>query len=262
MKTQETSIAQMDEIVFEHRNKSYGAYFLRKMYNKHLARALFLAIAILIAGLAYPLVSSYRTIVRARYIVNEGGAFFNPKDTPPAAIPLPPPPPALPAELAKRVRFVTPDVVDTDVPESEGLPTQEYLNALTSIIPVDVSEEPATVKKEEIIKIEELSPPEIFVQEMPDFPGGDGERRKFLAENIQYPEEASQSGIQGTVYAQFIVDSKGNITDAKILRGIGGGCDEEALRVIKMMPQWHPGRQNGKTVRVLFNMPVVFKLQS
>jgi protein TonB len=63
------------------------------------------------------------------------------------------------------------------------------------------------------------------------------------------------------VYVSFVVDSKGNVTDVKILRGIGGGCDEEALRVVKMMPKWHPGKQNGKNVRVLFNMPIYFKLQ-
>jgi protein TonB len=261
MKTPDVITAQMDEIVFEHRNKSYGAYFLRKIYNKHLARAMFISTAILLAGLAYPLVSSYN-IVRARYIPNEGGAVFSPTDTPPAEIPLPPPPPAPTADLEKRIRFVPPVVVNADVAESEGLPSQDFLNNIPNEIPGDITEEPVEIKKEEVLQIEDTAPPEIFVQEMPEFPGGEGEMQRFLSDNIQYPADASQNGIQGTVYAQFVVDSKGNITDVKILRGIGGGCDEEASRIIKMMPKWHPGRQNGKTVRVLFNMPIIFKLAS
>jgi protein TonB len=99
------------------------------------------------------------------------------------------------------------------------------------------------------------------VEEMPSFPGGEAERNKFLSENIVYPRQAAENGIQGTVYVSFIVDIKGKIEDVKILRGIGGGCDEEALRVVKFMPPWKPGRQNSKNVRVLYNMPVYFKLQ-
>jgi TonB family protein len=100
-----------------------------------------------------------------------------------------------------------------------------------------------------------------IVEEMPSFPGGEIARNKFLSENIVYPQLATESGIQGTVYVSFIVDSKGNITDLKILRGIGSGCDEEAIRVVKLMPLWKPGRQNGKFVSVLFNMPIYFTLK-
>jgi protein TonB len=100
------------------------------------------------------------------------------------------------------------------------------------------------------------------VEIMPSFPGGDEERQKFLYDHIVYPQGAAENGIEGTVYIQFIVDTKGNITDVKILRGIGQGCDEEVLRVVKMMPQWNPGRQNGRNVRVLYNMAISFKLNS
>jgi TonB family protein len=100
-----------------------------------------------------------------------------------------------------------------------------------------------------------------IVEEMPAFPGGEEARSKFIAENIVYPQQAAENGIQGTVYLSFIVNTKGTIDKIKILRGIGGGCDEEALRVMKLMPRWKPGRQNGKTVSVLYNMPVYFKLK-
>jgi TonB family protein len=100
-----------------------------------------------------------------------------------------------------------------------------------------------------------------IVEEMPSYPGGENARNRFLAENIFYPKTATNYGIQGTVYVQFILDRNGSVTEAKISRGIGGGCDEEALRVVNMMPKWIPGRQNGKTVRVMFIMPIYFKLK-
>jgi len=103
---------------------------------------------------------------------------------------------------------------------------------------------------------------EIFmvVEQMPEFPGGQAKLQAFLAENITFPETAKESGIQGTVYVTFIVRKDGRISDVKILRGIGGGCDEEALRVVKKMPRWKPGTQSGKNIDVQFNIPIVFKL--
>lgn len=105
------------------------------------------------------------------------------------------------------------------------------------------------------------SPVFTIVENMPSFPEGDYARQIFLSNNIKYPELAAKNKIQGITYVSFIVDKNGEITDVKTLRGIGGGCDEEAVRVIKMMPRWNPGTQNGKPVRVLFNMPIYFKLQ-
>jgi periplasmic protein TonB len=100
-----------------------------------------------------------------------------------------------------------------------------------------------------------------IVEEMPLFPGGEKARSRFLADSIIYPETARKNGIQGTVYVSFIIDDDGSVTNVKILRGIGGGCDEEALRVVRIMPKWIPGKQDGKAVRVLFNMPINFKLR-
>lgn len=100
----------------------------------------------------------------------------------------------------------------------------------------------------------------ILVEEMPAFPGGEEQRLKFLAQNLNYPVQAAENGIQGTVYLSFIVRKNGIVDDIKILRGIGSGCDEEVLRVMKMMPHWIPGKQKGKAVDVLYNMPVIFTL--
>ncbi len=98
------------------------------------------------------------------------------------------------------------------------------------------------------------------VEKMPSYPGGDEARIKFLVENMVYPTEAKEKNIQGTVYVTFIVAADGAITNVKVLRGIGLACDEEAVRVVKMMPKWNPGKQDGKNVSVQFNLPIKFKL--
>ena len=103
--------------------------------------------------------------------------------------------------------------------------------------------------------------PFTVVEQPPDFPGGDEERVKFLRNNIRFPQMAREAGIQGTIYVTFVVSRSGKISNVKILRGIGGGCDEEAIRVIKMMPDWKPGKQNGQAVPVQFNMPIKFTLE-
>ena len=98
------------------------------------------------------------------------------------------------------------------------------------------------------------------VEKMPEFPGGGYAYYKFLADSIQYPQLAIENKIQGTVYVQFVIEKDGSITNIKVLRGIGGGCNEEAVRVIKSMPNWIPGKQKGKPVRVLYNLPIKFNL--
>lgn len=122
---------------------------------------------------------------------------------------------------------------------------------------VDVSE----LNKNQEIASEEVEKPFTVVEQPPDFPGGDESRVKFLRENIKFPQMARESGIEGTVYVTFVVEKSGKISSVKVLRGIGGGCDEEAIRVIKQMPDWKPGKQNGQAVRVQFNMPIKFTLQ-
>jgi TonB family protein len=117
----------------------------------------------------------------------------------------------------------------------------------------------AAMKKEDAE--EDSGPVYTFVKEMPSFPGGDSERLKFLSKNIRYPQQAAENGIQGTVYVSFVVKSNGSLADIKIIQGIGGGCDEEALRVVKKMPVWRPGYQNGKKVEVLYTMAIKFRLQ-
>ena len=99
------------------------------------------------------------------------------------------------------------------------------------------------------------------VEEGPSFPGGMDSLYAWLANNLQYPKIAREHSIEGKVYVTFVVERDGSITYPKILRDIGGGCGEEVLRLVKMMPKWNPSKQRGKTVRVQFNLPVKFQLE-
>ena len=125
--------------------------------------------------------------------------------------------------------------------------------------PTDNPSEPATETAQAMPAIEDTicATPEVD----PQFPGGIEALYKYLAGNIHYPQEARDNHISGRVFVRFVVEKDGSIADAEVLRGIGGGCDEEALRVVEAMPKWKPGMQSGKPVRVQFNLPIVFQLQ-
>ncbi len=99
-----------------------------------------------------------------------------------------------------------------------------------------------------------------IVEQMPEFPGGNEKMMEFISSNTQYPQEAKNKGVQGRVLVNFVVDTDGSVTDVDVMKGIGGGCDEEAVRVVKSMPKWQPGMQRGKAVRVQYLVPVNFKL--
>ena len=114
------------------------------------------------------------------------------------------------------------------------------------------------VEEEEVVEQEVFT----IVEQMPSFPGGDQKMYEYLSKNIKYPQIARESGIQGRVFVNFVVEPDGSVSNVMVLRGIGGGCDEEAMRVVKGMPKWTPGKQRGKAVRVSYTLPVVFKLQS
>ena len=131
--------------------------------------------------------------------------------------------------------------INADVDQNEVI--EEY-------VPVEVEEE--EVQEQEIFQI---------VEEMPAYPGGDAKLMEYVAKNIKYPQIARETGIQGRVFVGFVVEPDGSVSNVKVLRGIGGGCDEEAMRVVKSMPKWKPGKQRGKAVRVSYMLPVNFKLQ-
>lgn len=130
-------------------------------------------------------------------------------------------------------------------------------------IDIEFDEDVATEEFIFVQEEEEIEEQKIFlvVENMPEFQGGEAAMYNFISKNIEYPRMAKESGISGRVFVTFVVERDGKVTDVQILRGIGGGCDEEAVRVIKMMPKWSPGMQRGKPVRVQYRMPIKFTLQ-
>ncbi|MCR5658385.1 MAG: TonB family protein [Bacteroidales bacterium] len=155
-----------------------------------------------------------------------------------------------PVEVPKQttqLEIVQDDVEVEDIEINAEVDQQEVIE---EYVPVEVEEE--EVQEQEIFQI---------VEEMPAYPGGDQKLMEYVAKNIKYPQIARETGIQGRVFVGFVVEPDGSVSNVKVLRGIGGGCDEEAMRVVKSMPKWKPGKQRGKAVRVSYMLPVNFKLQ-
>jgi len=158
-----------------------------------------------------------------------------------------PPPPPPPQQQTTVIEIVEDDIdvdedIDIDIETDDDDVIEEQV--------IDEVDEDAG-KEDEIF---------VFVEDQPGYPGGDEARLKYLSKAIVYPERAKEIGIQGTVYVTFVVEKDGSISGVKILRGIGGGCDEAAINAIKGMPKWSPGKQRGRAVRAQFNMPVRFIL--
>ncbi len=119
---------------------------------------------------------------------------------------------------------------------------------------------PEIPAEEEDEEMDEEEPIFVIVESMPEFPGGEEARLQYLNENVRYPTMAREAGIQGRVFVEFVVEKDGKVTNVRVVRGIGGGCDEEAIRVVESMPRWIPGKQRNVPVRCRFNMPIRFIL--
>ncbi len=133
------------------------------------------------------------------------------------------------------------------------------LNAQVEILEEEVI--PPAKTEVDISKFDEDRDAFTIVEVMPQFPGGETEMFKFLAATITYPRAALDAGISGVVYVTYVVEKDGSIGEERIIRGIGGGCDEESLRVVRSMPNWKPGIQRGKAVRVQYNLPIRYTLR-
>lgn len=181
----------------------------------------------------------------ADIIAEEEVEITRPENTPP-----PPPPP--PAPVVTEVLNVVED--DVELEQQDILSSEDNQQEAQTAVYTP----PAVVEEEE-----EEAAQQIFtvVEEMPEFPGGQGELLKYLGHSIRYPVIAQENGIQGRVICAFVVNRDGSIVDAEVLRGVDPSLDKEALRVINSMPKWKPGKQRGKPVRVKYTVPVVFRLQ-
>ena len=155
-----------------------------------------------------------------------------------------------PVEVPKQTTQLEIVQDDVEVEDIEINAEVEQNEVLEEYVAPEVVEE--EVVEQEIFKI---------VEEMPAFPGGEAKLMEYVAKNVKYPQIARETGVQGRVYVNFVVEPDGSVSNVSVLRGIGGGCDEEAMRVVKSMPKWKPGKQRGKAVRVSYMLPVNFKLQ-
>jgi protein TonB len=262
MDAQEILKADLDDLVFEGRNKSYGAYFLRRKYGRHLIWALLISLFVYVLGFGTPYIIS---LLKPPPPPIEKKKVTYTELAPPPPIdktqPPPPPPPNVPPP--KAIKF-TPPVIKPDEevkPEDVPPPVDQPMPVTAEAAPVDPG---ATYDFSGPAAPVEEAKPAIFtyVEQMPEFPGGQTELMKYLSKNLRYPPAARENGIEGRVVLQFVVDESGTISDIQVLRDIGGGCAEEAVRVVKSMPPWKAGRQNGNAVKVYFKLPVTFKLGS
>jgi len=258
-------------VVFESRPKDYGAYVMRTLSSRRHRFAILLMLILFVAAFALPGVlksiipSSKEKNVEVTTLSNIKLEKNKPKDI------IEPKIEEEPIKIKSTIKF-TPPVIkdDADVKDEEVMKTQEEVtDSKLSVSTADVqgNSKDADAKdladlqqKQNKVVEEEVVKPYVVVEQMPEFPGGDQNMRKFLRDNIRYPMMARESGITGTVYVTFVVSATGQISDVKLLRGIGGGCDEEAVRVVRTMPAWIAGRQTGKPVPVQFNLPIKFSL--
>jgi protein TonB len=259
-------------LVFEGKNTEYGAYVLRdESSNRHLKSLIIVTIASLAVVFLPNMIKSVLPAPQVvEQVVSVDMTDLSLEDQVPEEnqlkdIEMPPPPP-----LKETVQFTPPVVTkDEDIKEEDLMLTQQELTdnkADISIITV-AGDENGTVDIRDVIEhkvvIEEEPKNKVWdhVEQMPAFPGGDAELLKWLAKNIEFPTIAIEQGVSGTVMLKFVVTTDGTVGDVEIVKGLDPNCDKAAIRGVKKMPRWTPGKQNGVPVNVWYQCPVKFKLQ-
>ena len=253
------------EMVFADKNKSYGAYVLRKGTSGRNVKALVILIivaALVGGGLAYKVHQNKLDAEHQAYL--EQLELQKLQDAAKKEIP----------EVRESQKFTAPVIKKDDlVKEENTLKAMDELEKDKAVSNVDqegtkdrtmeairndikVDPEPkAEVKQEVATKIFDV------VEQMPSFPGGNGALMKYLSSNIKYPTIAEENGVQGKVIVQFVVGRDGSISGAKVVKSVDPSLDKEAIRVVKSMPKWIPGKQNGQSVNVKYTLPVTFQLR-
>ena len=262
----------LNDIVFENRNKSYGAYQLRKGYGQTMQKSVLIGVALFLVMVMLPnLYARLKPKPKATdvaFVVAE----LEDVNIKPEAKPLPPPveaPKPVEKTIKSKLLEVVPDEkvdVDYTPPTTDELehakPAQqtiEGVEGLDDVTPPAVSG--AAVKPNVVEVLPEKEFGIMLVDQKPEFAGGNAGMAAFLQKNLKYPSAAVRANIQGRVFVQFTVGTDGRIENVTPIKGIGFGCDEEAVRVIKLMPEWKPGKQGGVPVRVKFTLPIVFQME-
>jgi protein TonB len=253
----------LDEIIFEERNKSYGAYEIRKTYDRNLITAIATSVTLVLVFVAMP------TIAKLMNGIETLIPIVKPKPTvctllPPIEPIIPPPVlQATPPPAVKTINYQAPLITEEEVLTAETMPTIDEVQAnATGTVNIDGPEVDFTETAQTEIVAAEIAPelPYTIVEQMPSFPGGAQDMLNFLGKHTKYPRIASNMGVEGTVFVGFVVSKEGSINEIAIVKGLSKECDEEAMRVVKLMPNWIAGKQNGKAVAVRFVLPIRFKL--
>ena len=261
MKPQAILQADYLDILFDNRNKLYGSYVLRKNHSKYMLQAFAIIVFSCIVFLAKGLfLSDAKVNSDLPEVISCPIKLIDPDEIlPPKPKEVKPEPPAVKPTVENPMPVIQPDEVVTELPT----PIDSFSGRESGKVSAEGSENgiaPATNNKSgngtEIVVTKPEEPMD-FSEVMPTFKG---DVYAYLNKEVRYPRAAVQNGIQGRVIVQFVVYEDGSINDVHVLRGIGGGCDEEAIRVVKAMPAWQPGMHHGKNVRVNFKLPIKFRL--
>ena len=266
MKTLEVDQQRWDDIVFETRNRAYGAYVIRSVYSRNVLIACSVAVVIIAFILAYPSIAEYlKGDEEVQEVALKQIKYNELAPPPPIDKNAPPPPPKLdiPPPVKTIIKFLPPKVTHKEVAEEEKIPTVEEIKQNNT--GAENVEGPGEILIDE--PVEDVVKKEsdegiifITVEQQAEFPGGFEAMTKFLSRNMKYPAQARRMGVEGSVFVSFVIDKGGNISDPQVIKGISAECDKEAVRVVKMMPPWKPGKQNGKPVKCRFVLPIKFRL--
>lgn len=265
------------DLVFEGRNKAYGAYRLRKSTTKRNILAMVAVVILLVVAFIILTVKNFVDEQRAKVAMTQVAELTNYKQPEKKAEVKQKKVEVEPERVVERVKssikFTAPVIKkDEEVKPDEELKTQdELMSTKTAIGTFDVKGNDdangEVLKAKEVIaepeppKHEEENKVFDIVEQLPMFPGGQTALMKYLSEHTKYPVVAQENGVQGRVTVQFVVEKDGSISDVHVLRGVDPSLDKEAVRVVKSMPRWTPGKQNGINVRVNYRVPVLFRLQ-
>lgn len=250
-----------NDLVFEHRNKEYGAYQLRKSYNKRLT--LIMLGMILTFALGALVLFIVRNLPKEEVEAPKGSDKTWTVQPPPEDLPPPPTTPP-PPPLEKMTAFIPP-VIEDD-PVTDPVPTQDQLeDTKAGDKTQDGSDEnfDPPAPNDEPKEIEDKPEPiETFVEEEADFPGGAGEMAKFINDNIDYPQEAIDLGIKGRVTIRFVVEKDGRVSNVSVAGPLAGckACDKAAVQVVEKMPPWTAGKNGGRAVRTWVTLPIKFEV--